>query len=122
MRRRLLLMLVRAVGLLTFKAAGRRGQIAGRLGCRINSREAQTARINLALRCAKRSLAEPAALLRQSLAETGPGLAQMLRPFGASPLCVDDLIDGNGIVQACRDGIAGGQGLIVALSHLGDRE
>jgi KDO2-lipid IV(A) lauroyltransferase len=92
------------------------------MGYRFGLREAKTARVNLALCFPEWTDADRERLVRRNLEETGRSMAQMVRLFAGSPMAVDDLVDENGFIEACRDKLALGRGLIIALPHQGNWE
>jgi KDO2-lipid IV(A) lauroyltransferase len=121
-RDRLAYALIRGLVRLPFGACGRAGGLLGRVAYRLGRREVETARTNLALCFPEWSGEARERVVRRNLVETGRSLAQMMRLFAGAPLDLDPLVDENGFIEACRERVAAGRGLIIALPHLGNWE
>lgn len=122
MKDRLLAGLVRSIGILPFRWAGRFGALVGRVLYRFDGREVRNARVNLALCFPAVNEIERERMVQRNLAETGRTLAEMLRIWVGPRLDLTELVDENGFVEAGRALLARGRGLIFALPHLGNWE
>lgn len=122
MKDRLLAGLVRLVGFLPFRWAGRLGAFLGRVLYRLDGREVRNARVNLALCFPAMNEIERERMVERNLAETGRTLAEMLRIWVGPRLDLAALIDENGFVEAGRALLARGRGVIFALPHMGNWE
>ncbi|MCG6967849.1 MAG: lysophospholipid acyltransferase family protein [Chromatiaceae bacterium] len=122
MRDRLLKTLLSLIARLPFRWVGALGAAAGHLIYRRGGREVRIARINLAMCFPEMSEAEREALVRENLSETGRSLAQMLGIWAGPRREWADDVDDNGLMEAAREMIARGRGLIFAMPHLGNWE
>jgi KDO2-lipid IV(A) lauroyltransferase len=113
---------VKLLARLPFGVCGKIGAGLGRLMYWVGGREVRTAQVNLDLCFPELSQRERARLVRRNLEESGRSIAQMIRLFVGRPLPLDDLIDENGFIEACRARLARGRGLILALPHQGNWE
>ena len=121
-RDRLIKWFVRQLARLPFRAIGWVGAGLGRLSYRFRSKEVATARVNLSLCFPAMAEHDRESLVRRNFVETGRSLAQMLRLFAGKPMDLDALVDENGFIEACKERVALGRGLIIALPHLGNWE
>jgi KDO2-lipid IV(A) lauroyltransferase len=119
---RLLQSLVRPLGLLPFRWVGALGGLVGRMVYRLGGREVRNARINLAMCFPDMAAPERERLVRRNLIETGRSLAEMVRVWTGSRLDLAELVDENGFVEAGRELLARGHGVIFALPHVGNWE
>jgi KDO2-lipid IV(A) lauroyltransferase len=122
MRDRLLQWLIRPLGLLPFRRVGAIGAAAGRLVYLLGGREVRNARVNLMMCFPRMTLAEREDLVRRNLIETGRSLAEMVRVWIGSRLTLTELVDEDGFVEAGRELLARGRGVIFALPHVGNWE
>lgn len=122
MRDVLLLNLLRLLGLLPFRWVGRIGAAAGRLWYRQQGREVRNARVNLRLCFPEMDDAEREQLVRRNLEQTGRSFAEMIRIWMGRRLVMSELIDDNGFEDAGRELLKRGNGLILALPHIGNWE
>ncbi len=111
--------LVRLFGRLPFAWVGRIGALMGRLLYLVGGREAHNARVNLALCFVELGEPERETLLRRNLIETGRSMAQMLKVWSDGRRDWREAIDDDGFVATGRELVARGNGLIVALPHIG---
>lgn len=119
---RVLAGLIRSIGVLPFRAAGRLGGVVGRVLYRLDGREVHNARVNLALCFPQMSEAEREQLVRSNLIETGRTLAEMIRIWTGRRLDLNELLDENGFIEAGRRLRDRGHGVIFAVPHLGNWE
>lgn len=122
MRDLILEKLVRAFAQLPFSWAGALGGVAGRVLYRLRGREVRNARINLSLCFPDIDEVERERLVRRNLIDTGRSLGEMLRIWVGRRLDFAALVDENGFEQAARDLLQRGNGLIIALPHMGNWE
>ena len=122
MRDRIVEALLRLFAHLPWRWVGRIGSAAGRLWYRMQGREVRNARINLAMCFPQMSQAAREELVKRNLAETGRSLAEMLRIWAGPRMPLEDLIDDNGFEAAARALLARGNGLILAMPHIGNWE
>jgi KDO2-lipid IV(A) lauroyltransferase len=122
MRERLFRGVVGLLAMLPFSWVGGLGAIVGRLLYRLQGREARNARVNLGLCFPDMSEEDREALVRISLMHTGRSLAQMLKIWVGPPRDWAEVVDENGIYEAAGRLLERGNGLIVALPHMGNWE
>jgi KDO2-lipid IV(A) lauroyltransferase len=122
MHDRILESLLRLLGRLPWRLAGRLGALAGRLLYARGGREVRNARVNLELCFPELDEAGREALVRRNMIETGRSLTEMLRIWVGPRLDLDKLIDDNGFEAAARALLARGNGLILAMPHIGNWE
>ena len=122
MAERLLRWLVRGLGHLPFALAGRVGALIGLVLYLLRVREVQNARVNLALCFPDMDSERRERLVRQNLRRTGAYLTQMLRLWTGPSVDVDRFVDENGCTAAARALLERGNGLIVAVPHMGNWE
>ena len=122
MRERLLIWVLGGLGRLSFAFAGRLGALMGSLFYGLSVREARNAKINLAICFPDMDDKQRNRLLRENLRQTGAYLLQMLRLWTGRPVDVDRLVDENGCTAAARALLERGNGLIVAVPHMGNWE
>lgn len=122
MRERLLIWLLGGLGRLSFGFAGRVGALMGAMFYVLRVREACNAKINLAICFPGMDDGQRERLVRENLGRTGAYLLQMLRLWIGRPVDVDRLVDENGCTEAARALLERGNGLIVAVPHMGNWE
>ncbi len=122
MRDRLIKGLIRLLGMLPFSWVGGVGAGAGRLLYRLQGREVRNARVNLGLCFPEMPEAEREVLVRTNLMETGRNLAQMLKIWVGPRRDWAQAVDENGFYEAAGRLIERGNGLIVAMPHMGNWE
>jgi len=122
MRDRLLGAFLRLLGRLPFRWVGGLGATLGRLMYRRQGRDVRNARTNLKLCFPHLAAKQREDMVKINLAETGRSLAEMLNIWTGVQRDWTALIDNNGFVEAGRGLLGRGQGLIVALPHLGNWE
>ena len=122
MRDRLLKGLIRLLGMLPFTWVGGLGAAVGRLVYRKQGREVRNARVNLGLCFPELREADREAMVRTNLMETGRSLAQMLKIWIGPRRDWAEALDENGFFEAAGALIQRGNGLIVAMPHMGNWE
>ena len=122
MRDHLIKGLIRLLALLPFAWIGGLGAAIGRLVYRQQGREVRNARVNLGMCFPEMDGAERDAFVRTNLAETGRSLAEMLKVWAGPRRDWADAVDENGFYELARRLLARGNGLIVAMPHMGNWE
>jgi len=122
MRDRLIKGLIRLLALLPFSWMGGLGAAIGRLVYRQQGREVRNARVNLALCFPELSEAGRERMVRDNLAETGRNLAQMLKIWVGPRRDWAEAVDENGFYEAAGRLLERGNGLVVAMPHMGNWE
>lgn len=121
-RDRVLRLLIRPLGWLPFRMAGRLGSALGRLAYRLGGREVDNARVNLAMCFPDLSAAAREDLVRRNLVETGRSFAEMIRIWSGRRLRLADWVEDRSFIEAGRALRARGHGVIFALPHVGNWE
>lgn len=114
--------LLRVVGWLPFGLAGRVGAWGGRLAFLLGGRPVRNVRVNLALCFPEVDATERERMARENLVETGRILIQMINIWSRGDHDWRAEIDDDGMVETGRKLIARGNGMIIALPHLGNWE
>ena len=113
---------LRLVGLLPLRWLHAAGGLLGALALRLDNREAQVARVNLALCLPELGADQRAALLRETLAEAGRTLFETCRlwtrPQAVNLAAVREVVG----VELFDAALSAGRGLVVAAPHLGNWE
>lgn len=122
MRDRLIKGLIRLLGMLPFSWVGGLGAGVGRLLYRWQGREVRNTRVNLGLCFPDLPEAERETLVRTSLMETGRNLAQMLKIWVGPRRDWVEALEENGFHEAAGELLRRGNGLIVAMPHMGNWE
>lgn len=122
MRDLILEKLVRAIGRLSTTAAGGLGALLGRFAYRLSGRSVRNARVNLALCFPGEPESTREQMVRTNLIESGRTLAHMIKIWTGDRADWSGHFDDNGFIEAGRERVARGRGLIVALPHLGNWE
>ena len=122
MRDHLIKGLIRLLALLPFSWIGGLGAAIGRLLYRRQGREVRNARVNLDLCFPEMTEAEREAFVRNNLAETGRNLAGMLKIWVGPRRDWARMVDENGFYALAERLLARGNGLIVAMPHMGNWE
>lgn len=122
MRDRVLRGLIRLLGMLPFSWAGGLGSVVGRLLYRRQGREVRNARVNLAMCFPDMPEDDREAMIRDNLMKTGRSLAEMLHIWVGPRRDWAAEVDDNGFYDAVGALIRRGNGLIVAMPHMGNWE
>ena len=122
MRDRFMEAMLRLVGMLPFGFIGRLGAFGGWLMYLLRVKEVHYARVNLAMCFPAMRPADRESLVRRNLIETGRSMAQMLRIWVGRQVDMTRIVDENGFIEAAQALAAPGQGLILALPHVGNWE
>lgn len=122
MRDHLIKGLIRLLALLPFSWIGGLGAAIGRLLYRRQGRDVRNARVNLGLCFPEMTESERDAFVRNNLAETGRSLAGMLKIWVGPRRDWARMVDENGFYELAERLLARGNGLIVAMPHMGNWE
>ncbi|WP_078118633.1 lysophospholipid acyltransferase family protein [Thiosocius teredinicola] len=122
MRDRLLRGLIRLIARLPLTWVSSLGAAIGRLLHRLDTREARTARVNIALCFPELTAEEQRQYARKSVVESGRSMAEMIKIWADDRTDWYALVEDEGFAQAAQSRLAKGRGLIFALPHIGNWE